>query len=73
MPSEPGTVLGRKGLIESAITSAMVHYQAELIGHGPTEARTYILEDMVIVRFKGSLSRVEQRLAELAGLGKAVA
>ncbi|MDA8344597.1 MAG: DUF2294 domain-containing protein [Thermaerobacter sp.] len=51
-------------MIESAITSAMVHYQAELTGHGPTEARTYILEDMVIVRFKGTLSRMEQRLAQ---------
>jgi len=55
---------GRKGQIESAITGAMIHYQAGLTGHGPTEARTYILEDMVIVRFKGSLSRVEQHLAQ---------
>lgn len=50
--------------MESAITSAMVHYQAELTGHGPTEARTYLLEDMVIVRLKGILSRMEQRLAQ---------
>ncbi len=55
---------GRKGQIESAITGAMIHYQAGLTGHGPTEGRTYILEDMVIVRFKGSLSRMEQRLAQ---------
>lgn len=50
--------------MENAITTAMVHYQAELTGHGPTEARTYIVEDMVIVRFKGILSRMEQRLAQ---------
>lgn len=55
---------GHKGRVENAITTAMVHYQAELTGHGPTEARTYILEDMVIVRFKGTLSRMEQRLAQ---------
>jgi len=55
---------GGKGVVEAAITSEMVHYQAELTGHGPTEARTYILEDMVIVRFKGILSRIEQRLAQ---------
>ncbi len=64
MSFEPGSGPGRRGLIESAITSAMVHYQAELTGHGPTEARTYLLEDMVIVRFKGILSRVEQQLAQ---------
>ena len=63
-PLDPGTSSGRKGAIESAITSAMVHYQAELTGHGPTEARTYILEDLVIVRFKGILSRIEQQLAQ---------
>ena len=62
--TEPDSGLGRRGQVESAITSAMVHYQAELTGHGPTEARTYILEDMVIVRFKGILSRMEQRLAQ---------
>jgi len=61
---EPGAGLSGKGRVESAITSAMVHYQAGLTGHGPTEARTYVLEDMVIVRFKGSLSRMEQRLAQ---------
>lgn len=61
---EPAASAGRKGLMENAITTAMVHYQAELTGHGPTEARTYIVEDMVIVRFKGILSRMEQRLAQ---------
>lgn len=53
-----------KGQLESAITRAMVHFQAELTGHGPTEACTYLLDDMVIVRMKGILSPVEQRLAE---------
>lgn len=60
----PGPPQDRRGAVESAITSSMVHFQAEITGHGPTEARTYILEDMVIVRFKGILSRVEQTLAE---------
>jgi uncharacterized protein YbcI len=52
-----------RGQIENAIAQTMVRFQAELTGHGPTEARCYILEDMVLVRMKGILSKVEERLS----------
>ena len=55
-----------RGQIQNAITTALVHFHAEWTGHGPNEARCYIVDDMVIVRFKGALSRMERRLAEQA-------
>lgn len=60
----PDVPAGRKGQLENAITSALVHYQADVTGHGPTEARSYVLEDMVVVRMKGILSRMEMRLVQ---------
>lgn len=52
-----------RGQLENALGAAMAHYQAELTGHGPMESRAYVLEDMVLVRYKGILSKYEQRLA----------
>jgi uncharacterized protein YbcI len=52
----------RRGEIESKLTEAMVKFEREFMGRGPTEARTHIIEDMVLVRLKGVLSRAEHNL-----------
>lgn len=51
-----------KGQIEDAITKKVVKFYFKTIGVGPEKAKTYILDDMIIVRFKGHLSPIEQKL-----------
>lgn len=56
--------VSRKKKLESEISEAFIKFQRELIGRGPQETRTYIVEDMVITRFKGVLTVEEKHLVE---------
>lgn len=42
----------------------MVRLQAEYYGKGPTKARTYIVEDLVVVVLEESFTRAEKTLAD---------
>lgn len=54
----------KKGEIEAEISEAMVKFEIEYMGRGPKEARTHIIEDMVLVRLKGVLTPAEQQLTK---------
>lgn len=51
-----------KKKLEAEISSTFIKFQRELIGRGPQEAKTYIVQDMVITRFKGVLTTEEKHL-----------
>lgn len=51
-----------KKKLEAEISSALIKYQREMLGRGPQEAKTYIVHDMVITRFKGVLTTEEKHL-----------
>ncbi|WP_416829155.1 DUF2294 domain-containing protein [Ectobacillus polymachus] len=51
-----------KKRLEADLSEAFIKFQRELIGRGPQEAKTYIIEDMVIIRFKGVLTVEEKHL-----------
>lgn len=53
-----------KGQIEAQISDAVIRFEKEYMGRGPLEAKTYIIEDLVVVRLKGVLTRAECQLAE---------
>ncbi len=53
-----------KGEIEAEIAEAMVKFEMDYMGRGPKEARTHIIEDMVLVRLKGVLTPAEQQLTK---------
>jgi len=66
--AEPENLLGdtvdkTKGQIEAEITEAVIRFEKEYMGRGPVEAKTYIVDDMVLVRLKGVMSRAEHQLA----------
>lgn len=50
--------------IEEEITQAMVRFEKDYFGRGPIEARSYLIEDMILVRMRGILTPAEQKLAE---------
>jgi len=53
-----------KGEIEAEISEAMVRFEIDYMGRGPKEARTHIVEDMILVRLKGVLTPAEQQLTK---------
>jgi uncharacterized protein YbcI len=55
-----------KSELEAEITEAIVRYDVEYMGRGPKEARTYVVEDLILVRLKGVLTPAEQQLSTSA-------
>ncbi|MCC8433886.1 DUF2294 domain-containing protein [Brevibacillus sp. M2.1A] len=55
--------ISNKKKLEAEISEAFIKFQRELIGRGPQEAKTYIVGDMVIARFKGVLTVEEKHLS----------
>ena len=55
-----------KGESETAIRNAVIKFEQEFMGRGPTEVKAFILRDMVLVRLKGVLTPAERQLAKNA-------
>ncbi len=55
-----------KGQTEAQISDAIIKFEKEYMGRGPTETKTYIIKDMVFVRLKGVLTPAEEQLAKTA-------
>jgi len=53
-----------KGQIEAEVSAAVTRFEKEHMGRGPLETRTYLVDDMVIVRLKGILTRAEHQLVK---------
>lgn len=56
--------MSKKTALEAAISDAFVKFQRRLVGRGPAETKTYIIDDMVLVRLKGVLTIEETNLAK---------
>ncbi len=41
----------------------MIKFEKEYMGRGPVETRTYIIDDMILVRLRGVLTQAEHQLA----------
>ena len=68
---EPGLEPGRRGDTLTAISDGMVSLLKEFYGRGPTRAKSYYQDDLVVVLMRGGFSRVEQTLLD-GGRGQAV-
>lgn len=53
-----------KGMVEAEISEAMIRFEKEYMGRGPAETKSYILDDMILVRLKGVLTRAEEQLTK---------
>jgi uncharacterized protein YbcI len=51
------------GEMRATISNEIVRLQAEYYGKGPTRAKTYIVEDLVVVVLEESFTRAEKTLA----------
>jgi uncharacterized protein YbcI len=52
-----------KGQYESEISEAVIKFEKEFMGRGPLETKTYIIDDIVLVRLKNVLTQAELKLA----------
>ena len=62
---------GEHGAVRTAISNGMVALLKEYYGVGPTQAKTYYHDDLVVCVLRGGFTRVEQTLLE-GGRGHAV-
>jgi len=53
-----------RGMIEAEISEAMIRFEKEYMGRGPAETRSYIMDDMIVVRLKGIMTRAEEQLTK---------
>ena len=51
-----------RGQLEAEISDAIVKFELDYMGRGPEEARTYIIDDLVLVRLRGVLTPAERQL-----------
>ncbi|MBI5820766.1 MAG: DUF2294 domain-containing protein [Verrucomicrobia bacterium] len=53
-----------KGQLEARISEAIIKFEHEYMGRGPEEAKSYLIDDMVLVRLRGVLTPAEKQLAQ---------
>ena len=53
-----------KGQIEAQVSEAIIRFEKEYMGRGPIATKTYIIEDMILVRLKGVLTPAEGQLSK---------
>ncbi|MBN1577061.1 MAG: DUF2294 domain-containing protein [Chitinispirillaceae bacterium] len=59
-----GTLKKNRRQLEAEVSDAITRFEKEHMGRGPLETRTYIVEDMIIIRQKGALTRAEHSLVK---------
>jgi len=52
-----------KGQTEANISEALIKFEKEYMGRGPEETKTYIIDDIIVIRLKRVLTPAEQQLA----------
>lgn len=52
-----------KGQLEDTLSKSFIKFEKEYLGRGPEEVKTFIHEDLILIRLKGILTPAEQHLA----------
>lgn len=53
-----------RGQLEAEFTKVVIKFEKEYLGRGPEEARTFFIQDMILVRLQGIMTPAEAKLAE---------
>jgi len=57
-------VLTTRSDLEAQISRAMIRFEKEYMGRGPLETKSYVLDDVVLIRLKDVLTPAERKLIE---------
>jgi len=52
-----------RGESEDEFTKAVIQFEMEHLGRGPKDARTYFIDDMILIRMGGLMTSAESMLA----------
>jgi uncharacterized protein YbcI len=53
-----------RGELEAEITKAVISFEKEYLGRGPLDARSFLIQDMILIRLRGVLTPAEQKLSQ---------
>jgi uncharacterized protein YbcI len=53
-----------RGELEAEFTREIIKFEKNYFGRGPLDARTFFINDMILVRIKGELTQAEEKLSE---------
>ena len=53
-----------RGETEAEMTQAIVKFEKEYLGRGPLDARSFFVNDMILIRLRGILSPAERKISE---------
>ena len=53
-----------RGELEAEFTKEIIKLEKEYHGRGPLDARTFFIDDMILVRLRGVLTPAEEKLSE---------
>lgn len=57
--------MSSRSQLEVEISEAVIRFEREFMGRGPEETKTYIIDDMVLVRLRGVLTPAEKNLVDI--------
>jgi len=57
-----------RGEVEALICEGVAHFMQEFMGRGPTEIRTHLIGNLLVVRLKGILTPADAVIQESTGL-----
>ena len=63
MPSASIPIDKTKGQIEAGITEAITQFERDYLGRGPEEGKSFVVENLVVVKLQGILSPAERQLS----------
>jgi len=52
-----------KGQVEAAITKGITQFERDYLGRGPKQAKSFIVENLVVVKLQGILGPAERQLS----------
>jgi uncharacterized protein YbcI len=52
------------GEVQARLCNEIIRFEKDIMGRGPEEVKAYIIDDMIILRLKGVLTRAEMNLLE---------
>ena len=53
-----------RGEAEAEIAQGIIKFEKDYLGRGPLDARTFFINDMVLIRLRGLMTPAETKLAE---------
>jgi uncharacterized protein YbcI len=64
LPVSVEVVMKTQGEIEAAVCAGIIRFEQEYMGRGPTDIRTHLIDDLLVIRLIGVLTAAEQHLVQ---------